>query len=156
MTAQGPTCVIRTQSRSVQRVVTIASETGRYTRDMVQCTVINDWSDFLLQTDRLHPTAGAERSYVFRGTSKKSYQLRPSLLRHLEGFRAYTGLAGLAGLVLQVEERALRQFIQQAHLHLPASFLPPPAHSESWGGVRPSTAKLVDAHAASQRADAPP
>ena len=81
---------------------------------------VKDWQDFVEAADKLqHASLGsaADRAYVFRGVPEMSYGLKPSLLRLLEGGVPDPGVA------LAVEDQALREFVRQAHLFLPAGVL---------------------------------
>ena len=79
---------------------------------------VEDWEDFTKICSTLGKTGLASTTgYLFRGQACSCWRLSPSLLRDLPKDITSEG-------ALEIERRALREFMSQAHLHLPTSVLP--------------------------------
>jgi hypothetical protein len=90
--------------------------------------VISSWAHFTKIAEELAKVAHGLPAYLCRGQSVATWHLRPSLVRLFP-----SGLA--RAKALDIEKRALDGFMAQAHLHLPASWLPstmPPAALGEW------------------------
>jgi len=81
--------------------------------------VLSSWAHLSRIAAELAKVGKGLPAYLCRGQSDATWDLRPSLVRLFP--KGITSLEALA-----VEKRALEGFIAQAHLHLPASWLPPP------------------------------
>jgi FRG domain len=77
---------------------------------------LEDWQHFLRKVEELERAefaSGARTAYIYRGVTRSTYGLKPSLLRLFEE----RGIADPV-LALAIEAHAGREFIRQAHLHL--------------------------------------
>ena len=75
-----------------------------------------DWKHFLHFASHLTVGSPAQVSYAFRGQADAKWSLQPSLLRHLK-----PGVSPEEAL--RVEDRLLRSFQSQAHLHIGPSLV---------------------------------
>lgn len=91
----------------------------------MQSNPLSSWSEFSRIAEHTDVSAVGSYAYAFRGQSDASWELRPSLLRHLPPEIG-------AQQALNLEKTALIEFKAQAHLHLPQSIFTTTTDSVSW------------------------
>ena len=82
------------------------------------------WSRFLEVVERID--VGPAMPYAFRGHADAEWDLRPALLRRCLDFDISEEAA------LQIEDKALKEFQSQAHLHIPTNILQTTPDTVSW------------------------
>lgn len=83
----------------------------------MQEIVLENWTHFLGIAENLDVGPAGLAHYLFRGQSKASWDLSPSLLRQFPD-------SITPGEALGIEDRLLLSFSEQVHLHLPEVHLP--------------------------------
>lgn len=79
---------------------------------------IKDWDSFISLTNEFDVGSPFRSAYVFRGQARDDWFLIPSLLRHAKS----KGID--SEQTLKLEEEALKEFYEQAHLYLPDRVTP--------------------------------
>ena len=105
--------------------------------------VISDWSDFARVAAAIAKVGKGFPAYLCRGQSDSSWDLKPSIVRLLPTMCSRTE-------ALEIEKRGMENFMAQAHLHLPSSWLPQkfpkPALADWWAVMQHYSAptRLLD------------
>ncbi|WP_435011051.1 FRG domain-containing protein [Tundrisphaera lichenicola] len=88
---------------------------------------LKDWHDLLNIADLLEIGSATRPPFVFRGQPCSKWQLKPSLLRHLERLVIDSAQA------IQLEKTALDEFRAEAHYHIsPIIFMSAKNHFDWW------------------------